>query len=90
MVTALFFNYVNGETPGNGAQWRVIGDTYKVLEPFTSAQKLLEGENYITISFLPVLRCTIRNILQAVLDDPNNSDQIKTLVRAMMVAFWKH
>jgi hypothetical protein len=74
----------------NDAQWRVIGDTCKVLEPFMSAQKLLEGENYITISFIPILICTIRNGLQAVLDDPNTSDQIRTLVTAMMTAFRKH
>jgi len=72
------------------AQWRVIGDTCKVLEPFMSAQKLLEGENYVTISFIPVLICTIRNGLQAVLDDPSTSNQIKTLVKVMMTAFRKH
>jgi hypothetical protein len=74
----------------NDAQWRVIGYTCKVLEPFMSAQKLLEGENYITVAFIPILICTIRNGLQAVLDDPNTSDQIRTLVTAMMTAFWKH
>jgi hypothetical protein len=67
----------------------VIGDTCKVFELFMSAKKL-EGENYMTNSFISVLICTIWNGLQVVLDDTNTSVQIKTLVTAMMVAFWKH
>jgi hypothetical protein len=33
--------YECSKTTLNEAQWRVIGDTSKVLKPFMSAQKLL-------------------------------------------------
>jgi hypothetical protein len=71
-------------------QWRVVEDTCKVLEPFMNAQKLLEGENYITVSFVPFLISSIRRGLQAVLADANSSDQVVALVTKMLNVFDKH
>jgi hypothetical protein len=55
-----------------------------------NAQKLLEGENYVTVSFIPFLISSIRRGLQAVLADPSSSDQIITLVTKMLDVFDKH
>jgi hypothetical protein len=71
-------------------QWKVVEDTCKVLEPFMNAQKLLEGENYVTVSFIPFLISSIRRGLQAVLADPNSSYQVATLVTKMLEVFDKH
>jgi hypothetical protein len=36
------------------AQWAVVKDLTLPLKPFVGAQKLLEGESYITISLIPL------------------------------------
>ncbi len=36
----------------NEAQWQIVKDTTAVLEPFTCAQRLLEGESYVTVSMI--------------------------------------
>lgn len=44
----------------NDDQWKILEDTVKVLKPFMVVQKLLEGQNYVTVSFVPVLIHCIR------------------------------
>ncbi len=61
-------------------RWKVVEDTCKVLEPFTNAHKLLEGENYTPVSFIPFLISSIGRGLQAELADANSSDQVVALV----------
>ena len=69
--------------------WSIIVDTCAVLEPFMFAQKLLEGETYVTISLVPYLIFKIRKGLQSLLDAPDNqtSAQIRALARKMMYKF---
>ena len=69
--------------------WSIIVDTCAVLEPFMFAQKLLEGETYVTISLVPYLIFKIRKGLQSLLDAPDNqtSVQIRALARKMMYKF---
>ncbi len=71
-------------------RWKVVEDTCKVLEPFMNAQKLLEGENYIPVSFIPFLISSIGRCLQAVLADANSSDQVVVLVTKILDVFDKH
>jgi len=74
----------------NEEQWKVIEDTCRVLEPFMVAQKLLEGENYVTVSFVPFLIFSIRKGLQAILVDDSSSAQVLSLVTTMLSVFDKH
>ncbi len=69
--------------------WSIIVDTGAVLQPIMFAQKLLEGETYVTISLVPYLIFKIRKGLQSLLDAPDNqtSVQIRALARKMMNKF---
>jgi hypothetical protein len=44
----------------NDAQWTLLSELTKVLEPFMVAQRLLEGEKYVTISLVPMVIFNIR------------------------------
>ena len=35
-------------------QWSIINDVKNILESFKSAQELLKGEKYVTISLIPL------------------------------------
>jgi hypothetical protein len=59
--------------------WSIIIDTCAVLEPFMFAQKLLEGETYVTISLIPYLIFKIRQGLQLVFDAPDNRTSVLKL-----------
>ncbi len=37
------------------AQWTIVKDITVLLQPFMIAQKLLEGESYVTISLIPFI-----------------------------------
>jgi hypothetical protein len=69
--------------------WSIIQDTCTVLEPFMFAQKLLEGETYVTISLIPYLIFKIRKGLQMLLDASENRTtvQVRALARKMMYKF---
>jgi hypothetical protein len=53
-----------GNLPGDinlcADQWAILQSTAQVLKPFMFVQKLLEGQNYVTVSFIPVLLRCIR------------------------------
>jgi hypothetical protein len=68
-------------------QWIIVELVRNVLEPFMIAQKLLEGEKYITISFVPGIIYSIREGLKAVENDENNHESVKVLSRKMLVDF---
>jgi hypothetical protein len=50
--------------------WEVIELVHKVLKPFKSAMIVLEGENYVTISFIPTVIKAIRTQLRDVSNAP--------------------
>jgi hypothetical protein len=54
------------------------------------AQKVLEGENYITISMIPYIIFKIRQGLQEVLTAPTSSVQAMQLVQKMLDCFEIH
>ncbi len=47
----------------NETDWKVIMQVHELLKPFKDAQKLLEGEKYVTRSLLPSAIKAIRNAL---------------------------
>ena len=58
-----------GDLTGNltDFQWLIVTDLHILLKPFMIAQRLLEGEAYVTISLVPYMVYKIRKgLLQAV------------------------
>ena len=52
-------------------QWAVLEKIMQVLEPFKFFQQLLEGENYVTLSIVPVALKMLKDGLQRFLEDEN-------------------
>jgi hypothetical protein len=46
------------------SQWLIVRDLHILLKPFMIAQRLLEGEAYVTISLVPYIVYKIRKGLQ--------------------------
>ena len=67
----------------NDIQWIVIKDTTILLESFMCAQKLLEGESYVTVSMIPFIIWKIRKGLVDAIESPNNSLHIIELATLM-------
>jgi hypothetical protein len=68
-------------------QWVVVKDMVALLKPFMIAQKLLEGESYITISLIPYMLYKIRNGLMTANADPMSSRQVRSISALMLVKF---
>jgi hypothetical protein len=68
-------------------QWTVVQDMTVLLKPFMIAQKLLEGESYVTISLIPYILYKIRNGLTLAANDPASSPQVRTTANAMLQKF---
>ncbi len=68
-------------------QWTVVQDMTVLLKPFMIAQKLLEGESYVTISLIPYILYKIRNGLTLAANDPASSPQVRTTANAMLLKF---
>jgi len=69
------------------AQWTVVKDMSALLKPFMVAQRLLEGEAYVTISLIPYMLYKIRKGLMAVNADPMSSLQVRSASTLMLVKF---
>lgn len=67
----------------NDAQWSIIKDTTILLEPFMCAQKLLEGESYVTVSMIPFIIWKIRKGLLDAIESPNSSVPVVRLATLM-------
>jgi hypothetical protein len=64
--------------------WDVIKEVSDLLLPFKSAQKLLEGEKYVTISWIPTALKGILSKLEAIINapvDPQTETTSKLAVR---------
>jgi hypothetical protein len=68
-------------------QWRVIDDIVKILRPFMLAQKLLEGESYVTISLVPRVIHNLRQNIEIALAEPDNSEYVTTLLTDLKKSF---
>ena len=71
-------------------QWVIVKDLDALLHPFMVAQKLLEGESYVTISFIPFIIYKIRLGLQQAADDLNNSQHVANTATRMLAEFNIH
>jgi hypothetical protein len=69
------------------AQWTVVKDMTALLKPFLIAQRLLEGQAYVTISLIPYMLYKIRNGLMAANADPMSSIQVRSVSTLMLVKF---
>ena len=68
-------------------EWNVIEQVISVLKPFKMAQKHLEGEKYVTISYIPLMIDFIENKLQSVLANATTNENVKSLVQSMIIDF---
>jgi hypothetical protein len=68
-------------------QWNIVQLVRDVLKPFMLAQKVLEGEKYVTISFVPGMIFGIRSGLQALDKNEDVPERIQTLVPSTLL--WK-
>jgi hypothetical protein len=68
-------------------QWMVVKDTTALLEPFMCAQRLLEGESYITISMIAFIVWKIRRGLLNAIASQESSQHVVHLARKMNSRF---
>ena len=61
-----------------------------LLKPFMIAQKLLEGQTYVTISLVPYIIYKIRKGLQEAIDSPNATDYIRSIAAEMIQVLNTH
>jgi hypothetical protein len=71
-------------------QWLVVTDLDILLKPFMIAQKLLEGEAYVTISLVPYMVYKIRKGLLQAAENLHSSDYISCIATEMLQAYNKH
>lgn len=72
------------------SQWAILQDTLTLLEPFMVAQRVLEGEKYVTISLVLVIIMKIREKLVAAIASVNSTDHVKTLATTLLNNFNVH
>ena len=68
-------------------QWVIVKDLTVLLKPFMVAQKLLEGQSYVTISLIPYMIYKIRNGLTAANVAVESSPQVQSLSTMMLEKF---
>jgi len=66
-------------------QWAIVHDMAELLKPFMIAQRLLEGQLYVTISLIPFILYKIRNGLRVT--NPLSSRQVQTITSLMLRKF---
>jgi hypothetical protein len=64
-----------GELTGNLSedQWKITTDLKSLLQPFLIAQRLLEGQSYVTISLVPFMVYKVRKDLTMAVQDQHAS-----------------
>ena len=65
-------------------QWIIITDLKFLLQPFMIAQRLLEGEAYVTVSLIPYMIYKIRKGLQDIIVGPHSSHHVVATGRKML------
>ncbi len=69
------------------AQWTVVMDRTALLKPFMIAQRLLEGQSYVTISLIPYMLYKIRSGLLSANADLNSSLHVQSITTLMLAKF---
>jgi hypothetical protein len=79
----------------NETDWKIIKQVHHSLKPFKDAQKLLEDDNYVTLSLLPIAIKAIRLALIKIVGaqgDGEAQNRVKNLVKRLLFDFharWK-
>jgi threonine dehydratase len=71
----------------NAMQWQIVKDTTTLLEPFMTAQQLLEGESYVTISMIAFMVWKIQKDLVIAITSETSSQHVQELARKMYTCF---
>jgi hypothetical protein len=69
------------------AQWAIVKDETILLKPFMIAQKLLEGESYVTVSLIPFMLYKNRSSLEQANSNPSSSHQVVSVFAVMLQKF---
>jgi hypothetical protein len=72
------------------SQWCIVCDLHILLKPFMIAQKLLDGQTYVTISLVHYIIYKIRKGLQEAIDSPTSTDYIRRIAAEMIQVFNMH
>jgi hypothetical protein len=72
------------------SQWCILSDLHILLRPFMIAQKLMEGEAYVTISLIPYMIYKIRKGLQSAIKKLTASHYVRSIATEMLVVFNTH
>ena len=70
-------------------EWSVIKDILSVLKPFKTAQKFLEGDKFVTISYIPLMIENIDNKLQEILTSNGTNENVKKLIQNLISDFYE-
>jgi len=68
-------------------QWAIVADLTALLKPFMIAQRLLEGQSYITISLIPFIIYKIRSGLTSINNNFDASPHVRSVTLAMLHKF---
>lgn len=58
-------NVIEDDLNLSGSEWDMLEDIEGLLEPFMMIQRILEGQKYVTISFVPYLITVLRRELES-------------------------
>jgi hypothetical protein len=72
------------------SQWLIVYDLHILLKPFMIAQRLLEGQSYVTISLVPYMINKTRKALVEAAERPTASHYIHSIAAEMLLIFNKH
>ena len=70
-------------------EWGILHQIEIALETMAHFQRVLEGENYVTASLVPVAVYQIRKNYQEVIDDDNTLSVVKALTETLLADFDK-
>jgi hypothetical protein len=79
----------------NETDWKILRQVHQLLKPFKNAQKLLEGDKYVTLSLLPIAIKSIRTALINIVGaegDGEAQNRVKNLAKRLLFYFrerWK-
>jgi hypothetical protein len=68
-------------------QWKIITDLKTLLQPFMIAQRLLEGESYVTVTLVPFMLYKIRKDLNRAVNNEQSSPHVVEIGRSMLEKF---
>ena len=94
LVLKLYFDMMQAEGSLNcnltPSQWIIVGHVRDLLKPLMQAQKVLEGEKYVTLSFVLGIIFGIRKGLSEIASNEDTLESIRSLATKMLADFIKH